>query len=158
DEMAWVTNFERAIAVGMAFRVPLSAAAFRRGFDKLMVLGVRMRSTAEQAKSALEELIQHQHASKGGFSVLPQGRPTNNVEGESAAYSWQEAPDVSFDHYFGSEPPDPATGYAKTDGRRFAEILGLDAEALRGIPFYGRTDVGDALAMNSELWPATLGY
>ena len=93
-----------------------------------------------------------------GFSFLPQGRPTNNVEGESAAYSWQEDPDVSFDHYFGAEPPDASTGYAKTDGRRFAEILGLSAEALRGIPFYGRTDVGDALAMNSALWPATLGY
>ena len=158
DEMAWITDFERAIEVGMAFRIPLSATAFRRGFDKLMVLGVCMRSTAEQTKAALEELIQHQHASKGGFSFLPQGRPTNNVEGESAAYSWQEDPDVSFDHYFGSEPPDASMGYAKTDGRRFAEILGLSAEALRGIPFYGRTDVGDALAMNSALWPATLGY
>ena len=37
-------------------------------------------------------------------------------------------------------------------------LLGLDADALRGIPFYGRTDVGDALAMNTALWPATLGY
>jgi hypothetical protein len=158
DEMAWLTDFERAIKVGMAFRVPLSATAFRRGFDKLMVLGVRMRSSAGQSKAALEELIQHQQASKAGFSFLPQGRPTNNVEGEAAAYSWQEDPDVSFDHYFGVAPPDPSAGYAKTDGRRFAEALGLSADAVRTIPFYGRTDVGDALAMNSALWPATLGY
>lgn len=158
EGMAWVTDFERAIGVGMAFRVPLSAVEFRRGFDKLMVLGVRLRADAANGKAALEELITHHHASKAGFSFLPQGRPTNNVEGEGAAYSWQEDSDISFNHYFGKEDAEVTEGLAKTDGRRFAEMLGLDPRVLSGIPFYRQKDIGDAEALNTALWPATLGY
>lgn len=157
-EMEWVTDFDRAIEVGMGFRIPLSTVNFRRGFDTLMVLGVRMRSDAENGKAVLEELFAHHHNSKGGFSVLPQGSPTNNVEGEGAAYSWQEDSDVSFDHYFGEAAPDPEGWFEKRDGRWLAEMLGLDPEALRSIPFYQRTDICDARAMNIALWPATLGY
>ena len=157
-DMEWVTDFDRAVEVGMGFRVPLSAVEFRRGFDTLMVLGVQMRSNAKQGKASLEELISHHHRSKAGFSILPQGRPTNNVEGEGAAYSWQEDPDVSFDHYFGQPAPDPEGWFEKRDGRWLAEVLGVDPAALRGIPFYKHTDICDARAMNIALWPATLGY
>lgn len=158
DGMAWVTDFGKAIDVGMAFRVPLSTDEFRLGFDKLLVLGVRLRANAASGKAELEELITHHHASKAGFSLLPQGRPTNNVEGEGSAYSWQEDADVSFNHYFGKEETKVTEGFAKSDGRRLAEMLGLDPRALRGIPFYRQNDIGDAQALNTALWPATLGY
>lgn len=158
DEMAWVTDFERAIEAGMGFRVPLTADVFQHGLDHLMVLGVRLHSGGRDGKAELEELIAHHHRSKGGFEVLPQGRPTNNVEGQAAAYSWQEDPDVSFDHYFGAPEPDPDGWFEKRDGRWLAEMLGLDPAALRSVPFYRRTDVADALAMNVALWPGTLGY
>jgi hypothetical protein len=157
-EMEWVTDFERAIEVGMGFRIPLSAAEFRRGFDTLMVLGVRMRSDAQEGKAALEELLTHHHQSKAGFSILPQGRPTNNVEGEGSTYSWREDADVSFDHYFGQPAADPEDWFEKCDGRWLAEMLGLDPAILRDVPFYQRTDICDARAMNIALWPATLGY
>ena len=49
--MAWVTDFEPAIEEGMAFRIPLSGDA-SRGFDKLMVLGVRLRSTPSEPSRA----------------------------------------------------------------------------------------------------------
>ncbi|HST37833.1 MAG TPA: hypothetical protein VLK25_14545, partial [Allosphingosinicella sp.] len=161
-ELEWVADFNRAVEIGMGFRVPLSALEFRRGFDSLMVLGLRMGADQAAGKSALEQLIAHHHDSRAGFSLLPQGRPTNNVEGEGAAYSWQEDPDVSFDHYF----PDPATPapaeptgwFDKSDGRWLAELLGLDPAALAAIPFYARRDLSEARAMNVALWPATLGY
>ncbi len=156
--MEWVTDFPQAIKMGMGFRVPLTPAAFRRGFDRLMVLGLRSRADASLGAKQLQDLFLHHHQSKAGLSILPQGRPTNNIEGEAAAYSWQEDPDLSFDIYFGTPAPDPADGIGKTDGRHLAEILGLDPAALRDLPFYGRTDIGDARAMNTALWPATGGY
>ena len=158
DEIAWLTDFDRAVADGMGFRIPLERAAFARGFNQLMVLGLRLRADAEAGRLAFEELINHHHRAKSGFSILPQGRPTNNVEGEGAAYSWREDPDVSFDHYFRASPDDPTGWYEKCDGRWLAEMLGLDPARLTTIPYYGRTDIADAKAMNVALWPATLGY
>ena len=115
DEMAWITDFERAIEVGMAFRIPLSATAFRRGFDKLTVLR-RLHALDRRANQSSARGAYSTPARVQGWFLLPaQGRPTSNVEGESAAHSWQEDPDVSIDHYFGSEPPDASMGYAKTE-------------------------------------------
>ncbi|MEX0328940.1 MAG: hypothetical protein AB3N07_09480 [Ruegeria sp.] len=157
-EFEWVTDFGKAIEVGMGWRVPLDPVAFRTGFDRLLVIGVRMRSDQADGQECLETLLDHHHRSKGGLSILPQGRPTNNVETEGAAYSWREDPNVSFDHYFGDAPDDPTSWTQKTDGRWLAEMLGLSPAALRAVPFYGHTDICDAMAMNTALWPATLGH
>lgn len=157
-DLEWVTDFERAVEVGMGFRVPLDPPAFRRGFDELIVLGVRVRSDPDVSRAELEELVEHHHHSKSGFSVLPQGRPTNNTEGDRSDYRWQEDSDISFDHYFGSPPADPTDWFRKRDGRWLAEMLGLDPASLATVPFSGRTDMADAKAMNVALWPATLGY
>ncbi len=157
-ELDWLTDFDRAVEVGMGFRIPLDPVSFRRGFDQVLILGMRLRSDAEDGRAAMESLIGRHHRSKSGFSILPQGRPTNNVESAASDYNWREDADVSFDHYFGEAPPDPAGWYDKTDGRWLAEILGLDPAELRSIPHYGRTDICDAKAMNVALWPATLGY
>lgn len=158
DEMEWLTDFDRAVAVGMGFRISLDASAFRRGFDQVLILGMRLRDNAEEGRAGMEELISRHHRAKSGFTILPQGRPTNNVDSVASDYNWREDPDVSFDHYFGAAPPDPAGWFDKTDGRWLAEMLGLDPAALRTIPHYGRTDICDAKAMNVALWPATLGY
>lgn len=157
-ELEWVTDFERAVERGMGFRIPLQSVDAATGFDELIVLGTRLRSNPEASRVALEELIEHHHHAKGGFSVLPQGRPTNNADGDRSAYRWIEDSDISFDHYFGTPPPDPTDWFAKSDGRWLAEMLGLDPGALSTVPFYGRTDIADAKAMNVALWPGTLGY
>jgi len=156
--LEWVTDFEAAVAQGMAFRIPLQEVDASRGFDELVVLGVRLRSDPESCRLGLEELLDHHHHSKGGLSVLPQGRPTNNAAGDRSAYRWIEDSDVSFDHYFGTPPPDPTDWFSKSDGRWLAELLGLDPGVLATVPFYGRTDIADAKAMNVALWPGTLGY
>ncbi len=158
DDMTWVVDFDRALEVGMGFRVVLDPIAFRRGFDKLMVIGVRLRSDAETSAVQLEALFAHQHQSPDGLSLLPQGQPTNNVEDDQSAYSWREDSDVSFNHYFGEAPPDPTAWFEKRDGRWMAELLGLDPARLTTLPYYGRTDITDARAMNRALWPATIGY
>lgn len=156
-ELEWVTDFPTAVDQGMGFRIPLQGAD-QEGFDELMVLGVRLRSDPEADRLALEELLEHHHHAKSGLSVLPQGRPTNNADGDRSEYRWTEDSDVSFDHYFGTPPDDPVDWFARRDGRWLAEMLGLDPASLSTVPFYGRTDIADAKAMNVALWPATLGY
>ena len=158
EGMRWMVDFERAVKIGMGFRVPLDPVAFRRGFDELMVLGVRLRADADDGKAALEALFNDHQRSRAGFSIVPQGQPTNNIEGASSAYSWLEDPDVSFDQYFDAPPADPDGWFERSDGRALASLLGLDPASLAAIPFYHRTDGADARAMNTALWPATLGY
>lgn len=159
EEYAWIADFDKAVEIGMGFVVELDALQFRRGFDKLLVLGVRLAADEKAGQAALETLFDHHQHGRSGLSILPQGRPTNNVEGEGAAYSWREDPSVSFDHYFGSNAdPDSDQWFERSDGRWLATGLGLKPDTLRAIPFYRNTDTSDAFAMNVALWPATIGY
>ena len=159
ENMQWVVDFDKAVADGMGFKVPLDPSDFEQGFDQLVVLGVRLRSDKDVSQVALETLIDHHHHSRAGFAIVPQGRPTNNVEGAESDYSWREDADVSFNRYFiETNQDDPEGWFEKTDGRWLADCLGLDPAALSSIPHYHRNDIGQARAMNIALWPATLGY
>ena len=64
----------------MGFRVELEPEQARLGFDRLFVIGVRLSADIEQSKAQLETLISHHQQSRKGFSILPQGTPTNNVQ------------------------------------------------------------------------------
>src|SRR5437870_8742301 len=46
----------------------------------------------------------------------------------------------------------------KTDGQRLAEALGIDHRALQHLRFTDRLEVREAQALNTALWPATIGY
>ena len=60
-------------------RVPLAEPFATQGFDRLLVLGIRVSSTAADHKELLEELIDNHHYSPDGMSFLPQGTPTNHT-------------------------------------------------------------------------------
>jgi len=159
EDLKWMVDFDQAVAKGMGFKIDLTADQAANGFERLFVLGVRLANDADAGKQTLESLIEHHHASRKGFSILPQGTPTNNTEQKSSGYSWREDSDVSFDIYFNNaDPSDPADWYDKKDGRWLAEFLGIDSQALHDIPFYHATDQREARALNTALWPATLGY
>jgi hypothetical protein len=159
DALKWMVDFDAAVAQGMGFRIALTPAQARRGFDKLYVLGVRMTADSANGQALLETLINHHHFSRKGFSLLPQGVPTNNTEKEGAGYSWKEDPDVSFDQYFRSATlADPLDVDNKNDGRTLAEWLGIKPEVLQPVAYYYHTDQREARAMNKALWPGTLGY
>jgi hypothetical protein len=159
DELSWIVDFDSAVANGMGFRINLTPEQTRRGFDRLFVLGIRLSADAETSRSELENLIQHHQRSRKGFSVLPQGAPTNNVEDETSGYSWLSDSDASYDHYFVQDATDdPEDWRRKKDGRWLAEYLGVEAEVLKASPNYFATDQCEARAMNEALWPATLGY
>ncbi|MCP5053319.1 MAG: hypothetical protein GY940_39510 [bacterium] len=159
EEMKWMVDFEEAVNKGMGFKINLSPPRAQKGFDRIFVLGVRMSTDKDEGKNLLETLIHNHHHSRKGFGILSQGTPTNNTEKEGSTYSWREDPDDSFDIYFKKQPPtDPGGWYDKKDGRWLAELLGIDKTVLQTVDNYYGTDQCEAKAMNSALWPATLGY
>jgi hypothetical protein len=159
DELRWMMDFDEAVRRGMGFRVDLDAEQ-AQGFDRLFVLGVRLGSDAEQSKTELETLFKNHYFSRSGFAFLPQSSPTNNTEDSSSAYTRQEDADESFDFYFKgkAEFSETEDWLDKSDGQWFAESLGLDTDWLKQIPHAGGRDQCEARAMNTALWPATLGY
>ena len=155
----WMTDFDEAVRRGMGFRVDLTPQQ-AAGFDRLFVLGLRLGSSPEQGKTELESLFQHHYFSSSGFSLLPQGAPTNNTEEQNSAQSRGDDPDASYDFVFNGKAQFTETDEVldKSDGQWLAESLGLDTEWLKQIPHAGGTDQSEARAMNTVLWPATLGY
>ena len=159
DEMKWIVDFDEAVSKGMGFKIDLTPAQAENGFDRLFVLGVGLSVDKERARTSVENLIDHHHHSRKGFSILSQGTPTNNTEREASTYSWREDSDESFDIYFRKESPDDPVGWLeKKDGRWLAEMLGTDTKCLENVANYYGTDQCEAKAMNVALWPATLGY
>jgi len=163
NEMKWVTDFDEAVTKGMGFKIDLDGVQAQRGFDRLFVLGVRLSADINKSREQLEQLIQHHQRSRKGFSLLPQGAPTNNVEDLESGYTWFSDADASYDHYFnqyandGSDD-DPAGWRTRKDGRWLANSLGIDPEVLKLSPHYYANDQREARAMNEALWPGTLGY
>jgi hypothetical protein len=163
DDLRWLTDFDRAVQVGMGLRIPLDDR-IRGGLDRLVVLGLRQRSGPDQAGAELAELLTRQLRSPAGFSLLPQGTPTNNTEqapaGQDETQQAEAVPQAGAAVRTASSAAAVSAGdwTAKTDGQWFAELLGVDPAALAGVPNADRTDQRDARAANLALWPATWGY
>lgn len=157
-ELQWIADFDRAVHEGMGFRIALTDAQAKEGFDRVLVVGIRLGANEQTSQKDLEQLFQHHANSRKGFSVLPQGTPTNNTEGTSSGLQRLDDPDESFDD---SGPPlftPDANWLDKRDGQWLAEYLGIDPVLLQQIHGAGTTDQGVARAMNEALWPSTLGY
>ena len=160
EDFDWIGNFDKAIEVGMAMRVPLQEPFAGAGFDRLMVLGLRISSEAADHKELLEELIDNHHYSPEGMSLLPQGTPTNHTGDLRSGFSTDDAEgDASFDVET-KEPDVQATAddLEKTDAQRLAEAWDVGLDKLAPLANAGRTDVAQAKVINKALWPATLGY
>lgn len=160
DELRWMVDFDEAIKVGLGFRVKLTATQASQGFSRLYVLGVRVAATPDESRAALETLLTHHHHSRTGLSLLPQGSPTNNTDGQAAGFTRGDDADATYDVWLGAgsrleDHPEPER---KQDGQWLAECLGIDAAVLATVPGVATTDQAEARAMNVALWPATWGY
>ena len=159
DEMKWMVDFDRAVSEGMGFRAPLTKEQAQKGFRRLIVLGVRLSSDPATAKAELETLIEHHRYGRSGFQILPQGTPTNNTETGGSGYARGDDPDASFDVLFKSAAaPASSDWLKKNDGQWFAECLGIDPAILADTPGAAGMDQAEARAMNTALWPSTIGY
>jgi hypothetical protein len=159
DELQWMVDFDRAVAAGMALSIDLTPEQAAAGFDRVFVIGLQLSASANDGKAALEELLHHHEVSRSGFSILSQGTPTHNTTSAGTGYTKADDPDQSFDDRKNfplfTIVTDPAL---KRDGQWLAELLGIDAQMLTGVHGSGGTDQLEARAMQTALWPATLGY
>ncbi|QUL38163.1 hypothetical protein [Erythrobacter sp. JK5] len=159
EAMQWIFDFDKAVEMGLGFRIALSDRERIAGFDRLLVCGVSLRDDEDESSAALETLLLHHHFSGSGVSLLPQGTPTNNSD-KPSGYSDRDEVEEAFDRMFGGNPPDldRADVLDKLDGQWFAEWLGIDPAAVARLPFAGGRDQAEARAINRLLWPATIGY
>ncbi len=160
EELKWMVDFEEAVKAGMAIKINLSVTDAQNGFDQLFVFGLRASSDPNNSVKELEDLIAAHKNSKQGFTFLKQGTPTNNTEDVPSGYSWSEDVDESFDRLFkGTENFTVSSDIkARSDAQRFAESLNLNPDILQGIPNANGRDQLESMAMNTALFPATMGY
>ena len=157
--LAWLTDFDAAVTAGMGFRIPLTNP-IRGGLDRLVALGLRVRSTPATAQAELEGLIARQSGSRAGYRLLRQGTPTNNTGTARSGHGAVDEAEESFAAAVDG-PPDPvapADWSAKTDGQCLAELLGIKPDTTAALVGADGTDIREARAMNTALWPATWGY
>jgi hypothetical protein len=158
-ELRWMADFEEAVRIGLGFRVELSVEEATRGFDRLFVLGARLTGDPDVGQQELEQLLEHHRFGRAGLAIVPDGTPTNNTERAGSGYTTDDDADAAFDDRlrgaaFAPEP-DPLL---RGDGQRLAEALGVDPAAFADVRHADGLDRRDARAMQTALWPATLGY
>lgn len=160
SEMEWMVDFPKAVANGMGVRMRLEPPYDTRGFDRLLVLGLCLSTDEIRNQELLEELIAGQHYTDEGFSLVPQGTPTNNTEASGSGYSSIDpGEETSFlVETGGALFTEESDHFKKSDGQRLAEALGIRYETLQYINHSDTSDVAEAMAMNKALWPATLAY
>jgi hypothetical protein len=160
EDFRWIADFPLAVERGMGFRVPLSGDEATRGFDQLLVIGLKLSADETESQHLVEELIQNHHYSAKGFSLVRQGTATNNTDDDASGFGapdWQH--DLSYFVETGAPlfQPEP-DGDKATDGQRLADYLGLDYATLQNVYQADATDHAEAVAMNRALYSGTLGY
>jgi hypothetical protein len=160
DDLRWLADFDEAVRIGMGLRVDLSDDDARDGFDQLLVLGIRLSADPDVGRKLVETLLLHHQRSATGFGLLRTGAATNNTEARPAAYGAAEDPDSTFELTFGRLAPLSRTGdyLARLDSQWLADALGLDLGTFEQTTNSRGTDMCEARAMNTVLWPATWGY
>lgn len=153
EDFAWAVDFWRAEEAGMAVRIQLDAQDIRRGFDLVLVVGVKGSLLPEEGRDAIEQLLEGHHYC-AGLAFVPQGTPTNNTQTASSP--------------FPSSDPDGARSFAVErgssldtedgDGARLMRALGLSTDVVGHVEGADRTEQVVSRAMNQALWPVTWGY
>jgi hypothetical protein len=164
-KMKWMVDFDEAVDKGMGFIIDDVIDEDNRvtlGYDRLLVVGVRMTTTRDQGKQLVEELFSHHYNGNSGFCFLPVGTATNNIQGEGSGYTTDEDPDDTFEQMLGKDgdeiPEEVKSWWSVPDRDWFNKLLGLSPGFLQGTINTNGFDQREARAMNIALWPTTWGY
>lgn len=150
----WMHDFDEALRVGMAVRVPMGTGPVAR-IDRLIVLGVKASADVSEATSRLAALLDDHHYTDG-LGFVRQGSPTNNTGEVRSAHG---QPDETFERSFAIERGEPLANEGDgSNGADVARALGLDAALFAHVADAGLSEQGDARIMNTVLWHATWGY
>lgn len=160
EGLRWVADFEVAEKKGLALRVPVTTAEFNQGFDKMVVLGLRLSSDPKDGQKLLEEQLYNHQYKDSGLSILPQGTPTNSIDKKKNADDVEQLEATAFEKWGAGEGlfSKEITPLQKKDGQYLADFLGVDEALFQKVLHSDFTDMQEAQAMNHLLWPATLGY
>ena len=122
DELQWLSDFDRAVRVGMGFRIDLTRDQAARGFDRVLVVGLRLNADARAGAARARNAASASRLSRTGLAVVPQGTPTNNTEAVGSGHSRVDDPDQSFDDL---KAPlfTSSTGLARQEGRAMARRI-----------------------------------
>jgi hypothetical protein len=150
----WMHEFDEALRVGMAVRVPMGTGPVAR-IDRLIVLGVKASTDVFEATSRLAALLDDHHYTDG-LGFVRQGSPTNNTGEVRSAHG---QPDETFERSFAIERGEPlATAGDGSNGAVVASALGLDTDLFAHVADAGLSEQAEARNMNTALWHATWGY
>jgi PASTA domain len=152
--MKWVSDFNVAIQVGMAFRIPLTGPQLS-GFDRVVVLGLKSGLSATDSAARLADLLQAHHYTDG-LELLPHNTPTNNTENVSSGLATKD-PDYA-ELYAIEQGPSLCPSRLTADGDRLARALNIAPATLAHVQGSDGAQDEQANAINTVFWPATWGY
>lgn len=159
EDLRWMVNFDEAVAKGMGFKINLDDSQMQHGFDRIVVLGLKLDPNATKSAGTIETLFKNHERSKKGLSILSQGTPTNNTENKDSGYVYFEDPDLSYDQLKKEKQFTLESDWMlKKDAQWLAEWLGINPNTFQKTYNGNLTDQTEAKAMNTALFPATLGY
>lgn len=155
---AWLTDFDAAVANGMAVATELAPTDAAAGFQRIVALGLRGAAQPQVSLPILNNIFLP-HRQSVGLEILPPGTPTNNTAEAPSAFVSNTDPDAVWDAEFGPERYADATDPLLTaDGQWIAKALGLTSHIFKRVAGAGSFSRRNASAMNTALWPATVGY
>jgi hypothetical protein len=149
--LQWLTDFDTAVAAGMALKIPLEPDQRDEGFDQIFVYGLRSAPAGDTEFASLLDA----HHYTDGLALVPQGTPTKNTSDASSGYARKD-PDYAIS--FATERQGPLNTASGCDGDVFAAALGIDPSHLAHIQYANGVNAQSGQDMLNALWPATLGY
>jgi hypothetical protein len=154
EGMRWLVDFGEAVKAGMAFQIPISPQQQARGFDRIIVFGVRQPLEGDEpGEEVFRHLLDHHHYTDG-LSWAPQGAPTKNTQDAASAFNRN---DPGFEISYQVERTTSLLS-GKGDGLRSAYLLGVLSSTFDHVRFSGGHDLMAGTEMATALWPATFGY
>ena len=161
--LAWLVDYEAALAAGMAVelrfdggaaREPNNQASTTATIARLIVIGLQTSTDAGQPSPAnllADTLTAHRFT--GGMQLVAPGTPTNNTDGSPSGYSSGAA---AFADSYAREVTWNRPGNVTGDAARVASALGIAPDVLAAAG-NTRNDTLDAQAMAALTWPASWG-
>jgi hypothetical protein len=152
----WVTQFDVAIERGLGIKILISEEEYEEGFSRVLAIGVTF-SSPEDGKDKLQTLLRDHQYEPGGLALIPPGTPTNNMSDDNSGFSSSSDVDHAFEQIVQTPLATHENIADKSDSEVLAQTFGIDHTILRDILDKNMSSRRHARAMNTALWPATMG-
>lgn len=155
EDTQWVVDFDAAVGVGMAIRVPLAGTAPEE-IGRVVVVGLR-DETPQQGSGVLAALIDSHHYTSG-FAFVTPGTPTNNT---STVQSGHTRSQEDRERSYGDEVQPRADALSSdSNAARLSSALGFalqpdGSDVLSRVANASSCEQQFVAPLHRALWPAT---